>query len=347
MTTYFVSRSSRHVTATATATSTSSSYSGTFTASVPLIRDPYYEESDDKNGTVFIAVGTIIIALFGMLLTARFVYWLKNRKAAKDATKFDEDYYYGNGSPYHDNNSVSFLNYDSSYFDEKKSYYGISSPSSSDRSHFTHSSAPSTTSTADSINTNHIDNLASQPGRHLRSALTQTYVPPRNRNSFISPINELINESLTSFPQENANSAGSNGKSLQNSKSDPSTINPSSTTDSFSSADGSKKEHRRRKTQSISILFNGSPNLSSTSQVYNTRHSKSTSVDLHELEKMIHEKYSAGSGNATPNAGSIDTPESRSAADKSQHPSKNSAKKHNRPPSVVLDMLVQQEMDLQ
>jgi hypothetical protein len=318
-------------------TSTSSSYVPTYTPSIPKVYDPYIIYSKDRNGTVFIAVGTIIIAIFVIVFFARFWYWLKNRKAAKDATRFDD--YFGNGGTYNDSNqsSFTFLQYDSSYFDEKKSNYGIdSSPNSSNRSNFSHSSLSSTSSSTISNQNNAntmYSNMISKPGHNLRNALTQTYVPSRNRNSFISPIDQLINDSKYKTNNDEKGENEEFNKRLSYSKLLDSPMNR---TDAEFSNTIPSQEKRKRKTQSISILFNGSDlndfenSMNQHVQQQQKPHFRSTSVDFNQLEKMVNQSLvdvNKSSGNSTPVVTS--------------DLSKAGGKKKNRPPSAILDSLVQ------
>lgn len=352
---------------------TSATHSSTFVPVITDEYDPYVFHYKDKNGTVFIAVGTIIITLFVLLLSARFWYWLKNRKAVQDASKFDD--YYGGGavSFYDDDKSdINFLAYDPASFADKKNGYGnYTSTPSSNLSAFTHSSTSS--SSVNSITDNHsrvdLSNMTSQPGHNLRSAWTQSYVPPKNRHSFISPINQLLQEQYPSM-QTNIDTADSGTKRLSSNQLldafNVSSPVDHSMNDSSPSINASSREARRRKTQSISYMINTSSpdannghrimengNHSNNNLGYGANvHSRSTSLDLHELEKLIHKslaenrsRENLGGSSSTPKHVTSSSPSSSSpSCVPNTHGDEQ--KKKSRPPSIVLDMLVQNEMDL-
>lgn len=348
-----------HSSLSSLSTHSSASASATFTPVISHEYNPFVYHYDDKNGTVFIAVGTIIVTLFVLLLSARFWYWLKNRKAAQDATRFD-DYYGGGTVSYYDDDKsdLSFLTYDPTSFMEKKnSYRNENATPNSGSSGFTHNSTASSSSFG-SMNDNQsrvdLSNLTSQPGHNLRSALAQSYIPPRNRHSFISPINQLIQEQNPSMQSVITDSSGSkrlSSNQLLDAFNIPSPVDPSVNISSPPTS-ATSKDSRRRKTQSISLLINSSsPNMNSKSNLpvsnnHSTNtlggaHSRSTSLDLHELEKMIHRSLAENK--------SKDSVESASPASvPSPMPSSNREenKKRTRPPSLVLDMLVQNEMNL-
>lgn len=340
-------------------TRSSASEAATF---VPVISDeynPYIHHYEDKNGTVFIAVGTIIIALFVLLLSARFWYWLKNRKAAQDATRFD-DYYGGGTISYYDDDKsdLNFLAYDPTSFTEKKnSYRNCTATPNSDSSSFTHNSTASSSSLG-SMNNNQsrvdLSNLTSQPGHNLRSALAQSYIPPRNRHSFISPINQLIQEQN---PSMQSVITDGNGSKRLSSNQLLDAFNISSPVDhsiniSSPSTNASSTDSRRRKTQSISLLINSSsPNINSRSNLLesnnhssnnlNGAHSRSTSLDLRELEKLIHRSLAENKIKH-----SVESASPASVPSPAPNSNGEDNKKRVRPPSLVLDMLVQNEMNL-
>lgn len=163
---------------------------------VPTEMSPFVARHKDINGTVFIAVGTIILSIMFILLLMRFVFWIKNRRV----TKFDDmDDYYGNFYMYDDyekNPSGIQLDtkYDSSKFNtsSNNSYYSKPSRSSSNRNI---SSASPSSSNDSSPRTENVS--VSRPGRTLRPS------PPapafQKRASFISPINAMMSESLLSL----------------------------------------------------------------------------------------------------------------------------------------------------
>lgn len=309
--------------ATSILTDTTYSHSQTFVPVVPDVFDPYLIESKNTNGTVVIAVGTIIISVFMIIFMAKFWFWLKNRKAAKEGTKFDD--YFGNGGSYneiHDTHSnLSLLNYDSRYFDEKKSLYGISAPNSPYQIALsTDSSSSSSASSSSSPSIILANDKIARQGHTLRSALTQqTNIPQysaninRNRNSFISPINELI-------------SGGEMG------------VEVSQGSPQISS--NTKNEIKKRKTKSISKFENFDINnevkdLNGNNQL----HSRTTSMELNDLEKMINDSFI----NDTTTTTTTTTTSNKSSPNQG---SEGSNRKTNRPPSVILDMLVQNDMDL-
>ncbi|KAG0680218.1 hypothetical protein C6P40_004770 [Pichia californica] len=383
-----------------------SSYSVTF---VPVISDefdPYVMHYNNKNGTVFIAVGTIILSLLLLLSGVRFWYWLKYRKVAKEATNFDDYYGGGNDSTiFFDDDKDNFLAYDiGSYNNEnnKRNSNGLflSSPNGSQYSH----SINSSNSSFDSINNNsnnnlsassasnhNLSNLTSQPGRNLRNAFTQSYIPPRTRSSFISPINQLIQEQYSSIE----NIDGSNKETTISSSSSSSSSSPSQLSSSITPSPSPELHRRRlssaqiltgmidspkltlssssppissnnsnnfrkRKTQSISLLINQStPRLNNNDNniidgTFNSSHSRSTSLDLHELEKMIHKSLAKDSNsnnnnnnnnnNGTPKQGILSSnSQSSDNTNKVKDFNNGEEKKRSRPPSLVLDMLVNEK----
>lgn len=284
--------------------SSTSSYNGTYTAGVPVYQDPFILHCENVRGTVFISVGSIIISVFIIVIIARLFFWMKNRKDAKYVTKFDEDYYNGPLGDiklgFNDNNS-SFMSYDTKFFEEKRNTSGLNSPystfnntpNSNDVSAYTHSSTPSTSSSNNLLlNANQV----SQPGRNLRNALTQEYNPNRNTNrmSFISPINELINSSVD-LQEPNNNKVLSSNLNMNLSS-------PSVTIET---------EHN------TPIVDNNKTMRP---------HSRCTSVDLNELEKMIDQSL-VSVNNVPLNEHKLD---------------KNGKRK--RAPSVILDSLIQDDI---
>lgn len=288
-----------------TASKTTSSYTGTFSASIPTTINPYINQEKGLNGTVFIIVGTIIISIITAILAARFWFWLKNRRATDDDKAF-EDYYGGQNDDSH-----GLLNYDSAYFGKEKPYniHLESSPESG----FSHSTNSSSASAGDIIRPD-INNLTSQPGRTLRGT-TQSYIPPVKRNSFISPINALIesqHESSDILSSDNNRSFSA------------SNITNSSTSESIPSA-AAKSEitPSERRNRSISVLFNAnSPNLGA--------HSRAASAHLNSVEKMVNQSL-------------IDLNQSRNNQSVSNKATKK-PRRNTRPASQVLDMLVLQDL---
>lgn len=381
--------------------------------------DPYVIHHHDVNGTVFIAVGTIILSLFAILLVARFWFWMKNRRAVRAASQFD-DYYGGGGSggTGYDEKDLSYFTYDSTIFGEKKNPNGIylSSPGqySTTQTEFTQSSSSSyhNHNISDSQNSPDLSNLTSQQGRHLRNALTQSYIPPKTRTSFISPINQLIQEqqvystdsfdtSNESYPNQSriSHQRLSSSQLLSNvfnaptvSATSPTPGTPNTTTtipDSTTSSNTNEsKESHKRKTQSISYLLNPiSPNLnenftltsdsikephvnfmnnnSGNSTPKQQSHNKSKSFNFYELERLVNKslidvnsrdnllgKSSNGhndnkkSPNLSATFGKLDNGNSSSNVDLSLGSNgKKETRRTPRPPSLVLDMLVQNDLN--
>ncbi len=385
-------------TTTATSTSASSaslhSYSGTFVAKVPTNEDPYVYKSNNTNGTFFICVGSIIIGFFTIMAISRFWYWMKNRKAAAIATKFDMAYY----NNYDDDDSFigeksggmkffvdekssgtpSILQYDSAYFNDKKSKYGIDTPTSGSQSPYTHNSSTST-STVSTSNSGSGDGSAHalnqlmygtsnenslqgpQQGRQLRDALTaqnggsaaQTVLlVPRRRKSFISPINELISNPF----EDPASNLGSGSTSKSGSGRNISDIDDglydkrrsysnllsegASTPISDNSREVSKTQ--RRKNNSMSMLL--TPPL--TPQLGEGKHARVKSVQLYQLEQMVNKSLGDfGTAKTDRNASREGSPVREFVTDETpirvEGSGANNGKKKSRPPSMVLDMLVQ------
>lgn len=304
-----------------TASTITSSTSYAFKASIPTSYDPYIVHSDDKDGTIFIAVGTILIALFVFFIIAKFWFFLKNRKAAELATKYD-DIYAGN---YYDSSS-SVLHYDSAFFDEKKSSYGTDSPSSGTRSTYSHSTNPSTSSRGSETRED-VNNYTSQPGRNLRNAYRYQNYNPKRRESFISPINELINDSSEKNEDPQLATKRMSYIDLLDS-----TVNQ--TPDSNNNSTTHVAPPSRRKTQSISMLFNSPIDNDHTGKF---PHAKSPSVDFGQVHKLVNQSLvSVNQSPSTPSTAS----EGSSAVTRKEKPGKK-----NRPPSMVLDMLVQNGMN--
>lgn len=323
----------------ASSTTISTAYDPTFTPSIPKVLDPYIIRYDDYNGTVFIAVGTIIIVSFAILLIARFWFWIKNRKAAKDATDFDD--YYGS-SPYFDEKDGGFLSYDSSYFGEKKKNLGLYSSSASSFNSTGSSNFNSSSSASVNERFNDLSNLTSQPGRNLRNALTQPYTPPK-RNSFISPINQLIQEQYNSTTTINSNNNRLSNSNLL----DSTNLTPSTgqlTAESLSSTLDKEQKFKKRNARSISLLFNGdidNPLLNNKSV---ENHSRSTSLDLHELEKLIQKSIADVSNSRNESSTTVNSTGSPSSTKTTTTTTRgDSNKRDKRPPSLILDMLVQNE----
>ncbi|TID13563.1 hypothetical protein CANINC_004921 [Pichia inconspicua] len=178
---------------TSTSKGTSSSY--TFTPTIPSVKNPYIIHHEGKNGSIFIILGSVIIALIVGMILARFWFWMKNRKATNDEKLLDE--YYGGTL---EKSRSGFLNYDPAYFDNEKSAFNLSFNSSP----YTCNSQTSQSSTSSGDRKSRIDlnNLTTQPGRALRG---DSQIPTIRRNSFISPLNDLINESNVNLVS-NANS---------------------------------------------------------------------------------------------------------------------------------------------
>lgn len=155
---------------------------------VPTGVSPFASKSTDMNGTVFVAVGTIVLALLGLLLLSRFFFWLKNRRDAHSFADID-DYYgriydyekslFGTDSEPDEKTNALTLQYDSQVFSEKRS-------ASSNNSY--HSSNPSSSSNTPQV-------TPPRPGRMLRNG-SQTIPAQMNikRASYISPINELASQ---------------------------------------------------------------------------------------------------------------------------------------------------------
>lgn len=251
---------------------------------VPTGLAPYISMHKDVNGTVFIAVGTIILSFLAILIAARFFFWLKNRR---DARSFDDidDYYgrmydyeksiFGNEGGSRDeksNGGELTLDYDSQLFTEGRNN------TSSDNSYFSnHSSNPSTSSNTLSPNF--------KPGRMLRNGSNQinpSQMVNIKRASYISPINELVN----------ADGGMSSYVSLHD-----------------------KTQSSHRKSSSISLLLaKGEPSGNKTPIL------GAKSMDnFKEMQNMVEQSL---------------VPETKS-------PKTNFKKGHSRPPSVILDLLLQ------
>lgn len=326
--------SSNIATPSATTTSVES-----YKQSVPTSYNPYIIKHADVNGTVFIAVGTIIISFFFILLIARFWYWLKNRRAAKHGAYWDDYNGHNNQNGYYsnmekndnDNPNSIFLNYDSTIFgSEKNSPSDLQSPlhynSNSDFSTpSSNNTSSSNNSLRNSINSANLLNFNTppKPGRMLRGALNQHPQINRNRNSFISPINELI--------LQNENYQNGSSSTLA----DNSYLSTQNSSPMYSSDESYKT--KKRKTQSISFLINASPeineNKSSSNNSSNNSHTRSTSLDIYQLEKMINKSLVE-----------VNFSDDRLNSPATTNKSENQQKGKKRPPSMVLDMLVGDDM---
>lgn len=282
---------------------TSSSYTGTFTPSIPTGFNPFVDKRRGENGSIFIIFGTIIISLLVGILLTRLWFWLKNRRATEDDKLF-EDYYGG---------SNGFMKYDSDFVNKEKSSYNVYLESSPE-SGFSHASKSSTSSAGGQSGVD-LNNLTSKPGRSLRGT-SQSYVLPTKRNSFISPINALINESRSDASSDGMPSA----KSKQFSTFD---VTESSASDSIHTSKNVVSPYETR-SRSISVLFNSnSPNLDSVG------HSRAPSAHLDCVEKMVNQSL-------------IDLNKSKQHSSSNEQSTK--PKRSVRPASQVLDMLVLQEL---
>lgn len=238
---------------TSTTSNTSSSY--TFTATVPNVKNPYIIHQKGKNGSIFIIVGSVIIALIAGIILARFWFWLKNRKATNDEKLLDD--YYGGAL---EKTTSGFLNYDPIYFDREKSAFNLSIDSSPESK----GSPSSHLSTSSGGNSSRIDlnNLTTQPGRALRGP---SQIPAIRRNSFISPLNELINESNIDLIQDSNKheiyAASKNGS-----------------TSIETTVDSGLPLHARNK--SMSLLFN---------DISPKSHNRARSVHLDSVEQLVNQ----------------------------------------------------------
>lgn len=270
---------------------------------VPTGISPFINVNRDSNGTVFIAVGTIILSILALLLIARFFFWLNNRKEAKSFDDIDD--YYGNMYDYEKsifgskssnqynfddekiNNNELTLQYDSRLFDEKR---GAVNTTSSNNSYFTnHSSNPSTSSNTVISPSPQSTVLSPKQGRVLRNG---TQIDPNQmvnikRTSYISPINELVN---------NNDSKVSYSPVL---------------------------EERHKKSSSISLLIaRGDLESGSKTPVIGSQ----SVLDLREIQTMVEKSLVPKTINKEETKGS------------------NKYKRgHSRPPSVVLDLLLQEK----
>ncbi|GMM29898.1 hypothetical protein DAMA08_026430 [Martiniozyma asiatica (nom. inval.)] len=270
---------------------------------VPVTYDPYLIDYKDKNSTVFIAVGSILFSLSFLLLLTRVWIYFKNRRAAKARGIVDIEDYYG----YNDAESEI-----GSLFEKSNSGWGNTLAYDSSLFHKSNNSQSSSFFNSSNSSSSSSSNSSPQQqpkdiNKKLSDMTNQQGHQLRQytkRSSYISPINQLLSETQL-IPEINV--------SLDEQ------INPETPV-----------THTRGK--SISVLMAGgfSPKAKS-------RHA---SVDLTSLHKLVNQSLQDVSAQPTRSQTPVQNNPSKELTSNANGSTNN--KKINRPPSMLLDMFVEE-----